>query len=266
MKTLFELRNAHSHGHSHGAGYEEFDNDHDTIHDIGTNYQTFENGSQSNTGAAKSNNSHRSQNKKELATGYNRKIVLRDFFTVLALSFHAVFEGMAIGLEDNSTDIWVLFAAVATHKYVISFCVGLELYNADTPKRLYFAYMLVYALMSAIGIAIGIGVTSAIQDNTNAYNVTVGVLQGLAGGTLLYVCVFEILEREKSKKNVSGLLQLLFVILGFSTLMLVEMFASHEHAPVEEDSAFLNSNNVFNQSDFVPMNKYQAFRDPPIWH
>ena len=38
------------------------------------------------------------------------KSSLRDFFTVLALSFHAVFEGLAIGLEEESKDVWLLFA------------------------------------------------------------------------------------------------------------------------------------------------------------
>ena len=30
-------------------------------------------------------------------------------FTVLALSFHALLEGMAVGLENDSTDIWIMF-------------------------------------------------------------------------------------------------------------------------------------------------------------
>ena len=67
--------------------------------------------------------------------------------------------------------------AIATHKYVISFCVGLELYSVDTPKKLYAAYMLIYALMSSIGIAMGIAITTAVEDNTKMYMVTVGVLQ-----------------------------------------------------------------------------------------
>ena len=68
------------------------------------------------------------------------------------------------------------FIAVATHKYVISFCVGLELYNAGTPKKVYAAYIMVYALMTSIGIAIGILVSNIAADNSS-YLVTVGVLQ-----------------------------------------------------------------------------------------
>ena len=66
--------------------------------------------------------------------------------------------------------------AVATHKYVISFCVGMELYNADTPKKIYAAYMLVYALMTSIGIAIGIVITTVSENDPN-YLLTTGILQ-----------------------------------------------------------------------------------------
>ena len=40
----------------------------------------------------------------------------------------------------------------------------------------------------------------------------------------MYVVVFEILQREKSKEKVPGLVQLVCIILGFSTLMLEEVF------------------------------------------
>ena len=69
-----------------------------------------------------------------------------------------------------------MIKAVASHKYVISFCVGLELHNANTPKKIYATYIVVFALMSSIGIAIGIVITSISEDSPN-YMVTTGVLQ-----------------------------------------------------------------------------------------
>ncbi len=42
---------------------------------------------------------------------------IRDFFTVLALSFHAVFEGLAVGLEDTNTGVWTLFTGMNKKKY-----------------------------------------------------------------------------------------------------------------------------------------------------
>ena len=112
-------------------------------------------------------------------------------------------------------------SAVATHKYVISFCVGLELCNSRTRLLIYSAYMIVFAVFSPIGIVIGILITNHAGTGSTYYMV-VAVLQAMAGGTIIYVVVFEILERERSK-NVSGLAQLCFVLLGFGVLLSVEL-------------------------------------------
>ena len=61
-----------------------------------------------------------------------------------------------------------------------------------------------------------------MEDVRTRYHII--TFQALAGGTILYVAVFEVLQREKSKEKVPGLVQLLCVILGFSALMLVEIF------------------------------------------
>ena len=37
---------------------------------------------------------------------------LRDFLVVLALTFHAVLEGIAVGLEGDVNDVWLLFAGI----------------------------------------------------------------------------------------------------------------------------------------------------------
>ena len=145
--------------------------------------------------------------------------LLRNFLTVMALSIHCVFEGLAIGLEKEAHDVWILFAAVAAHKFVISFCIGLELHQAKTPMVLYVAYIIIFALVTPIGMGIGIAI-STLQVSS-AYYVSVAVLQGIAGGTILYIVVFEVLERERSK-NVSGLAQLLFIVLGFGVISSIE--------------------------------------------
>ena len=81
-------------------------------------YQTFD---QSNGASLRipqsTNDSHADHSHQENGAKVRngRRIALRDFFTVLALSVHAVFEGMAIGLEDHSADIWILFAGTSAH-------------------------------------------------------------------------------------------------------------------------------------------------------
>ena len=63
--------------------------------------------------------------------GLQTKSAIRTFFVVAALSFHSVIEGMTIGLEDESTDVWMSFLAVSLHKFVIAFSVGVELLAAE---------------------------------------------------------------------------------------------------------------------------------------
>ena len=72
--------------------------------------------------------------------------------------------------------------------------------------------------MSNIYVEYKTDVVSMLELNINVSN-----FQAFAGGTILYVCVFEILEREKAKVKVPGLVQLLCVVIGFSTLMMVEI-------------------------------------------
>ena len=47
---------------------------------------------------------------------------------MLAISLHAVFEGIAMGLNLNASVVWYLCFAVAAHKFIISFCVGLQVF------------------------------------------------------------------------------------------------------------------------------------------
>lgn len=139
---------------------------------------------------------------------------LRGLLIVLALSVHELFEGLAVGLEGSAANVWYLFGAVAAHKLVLAFCVGVELIVSRTRPWLAFVYVLTFSVVSPIGIGIGILVSSHVDGGGAAGGDGGGMvsvlLQGLASGTLLYVVFFEILQKDKS-----GLLQLVAVLVGF---------------------------------------------------
>lgn len=75
----------------------------------------------------------------------------RGLLAVLALSFHAVFEGLAVGLENGVTNVWYLFGAIATHKLVIAFCVGIELVSSKTKLTLVLLYVGTFAIVTPLG-------------------------------------------------------------------------------------------------------------------
>lgn len=134
---------------------------------------------------------------------------LRGLLIVMALSVHELFEGLAVGLEDTSATVWYMFGAVAAHKLVLAFCVGVELIVAKTQKWLAFVYVFTFAAVSPIGIGIGI----IISGDSSTTGLISAILQGLASGTLLYVVFFEILQKGRS-----GILQFFAVITGYSLM------------------------------------------------
>ena len=104
---------------------------------------------------------------------------LRDFVTVLALSLHSVFEGLVVGLESTAEGVWTLFGAIAAHKFIVSFCIGLEIFLAkETPTVWYVIYMATFAAMTPLGIVIGTVVSENATDS-DGYVIAVAVLQGM---------------------------------------------------------------------------------------
>lgn len=134
---------------------------------------------------------------------------LRGLLIVMALSVHELFEGLAVGLEDTSATVWYMFGAVAAHKLVLAFCVGVELIVAKTQKWLAFVYVFTFAAVSPLGIGIGI----LISGESSTTGLVSAILQGLASGTLLYVVFFEILQKGRS-----GILQFFAVLTGYSLM------------------------------------------------
>ena len=108
-----------------------------------------------------------------------------------------MFQGLAVGLQERPADVWYLFGAIAAHKLVIAFSVGLELLVAGISKKVMIIYMVFFAFVSPLGVAIGIIVTETSDTQSNAHLLAVTVLQGIAGGTILYITFFEVSNKLK---------------------------------------------------------------------
>ncbi|XP_037940291.1 zinc transporter ZIP1-like [Teleopsis dalmanni] len=147
---------------------------------------------------------------------------LRGLFIVMALSLHELFEGMAIGLAGTASSVWFMFGAVAAHKLVLAFCVGVELIVARTRRGLVIVYLFTFAIVSPIGIGIGIAITNT--DDMTSTNMTAAILNGLACGTLLYVVFFEILSKEHA-----GLLSYLMLLIGFGVMFGLQQLGADDH-------------------------------------
>lgn len=138
---------------------------------------------------------------------------LRAFLLLAALSFHTVFDGLAVGLQTKTSNIWEMFAAICIHKSLVALCLGMQLFLVYKHKPIKaFFWVFVFSLISPIGVGLGMILTSG-HMNMLAEGLVSWVLQAVATGTFIYVTFFEILWEELLEKR--GLLRLCFVVVGF---------------------------------------------------
>lgn len=144
-----------------------------------------------------------------------------------ALSLHSFLEGLAIGVQGTSNQVMLLLLAVSSHKFVVAFCLGVQLCTtANVHYKNHFISITIFSMGSVLGILLGLCMSFQNQSE----DVTIPILQGLAGGTLLYVTVSEVLPREKARwhkkgeNKAAGVIQLLSVACGFIVMTLLNLY------------------------------------------
>ncbi|KAK2869387.1 hypothetical protein Q7C36_001258 [Tachysurus vachellii] len=138
----------------------------------------------------------------------------RSFMLFLSLSLHSVFEGLAIGLQATDTKVLEICIAILIHKSIIVFSLSIKLIQSAVPIMWLIIYILVFSVMSPMGIAIGIGVSEA---QLQMGMLVQAVLEGLAAGTFIYITFLEILPHELNSPE-RQLLKVLFILFGFSLM------------------------------------------------
>lgn len=140
---------------------------------------------------------------------------LRSILLLLALSMHSIFEGLAIGLQDVNSKLMSIFIAVITHKAVMAFSLGLNIAQSELSVKAFLISNLIFSLASPVGLSIGILLTDL--PSSLPQNIANSCLQGISGGTFLYITFFEVLPHELNVPT-NRLWKVLFVILGFSCI------------------------------------------------
>lgn len=149
--------------------------------------------------------------------------ILKCILLVFALSFHSIFDGLAIGLQDDVPSLIQLSFAILVHKLPIAFVVGLDVYSKTNSIKIVTYHMFPFSLMSPIGILIA-SAAFMIDDKI------ISILTALSTGSLIYITFFEILLREKMESKLSGFLQFVSVLIGFLFMGIILQFTgSHHH-------------------------------------
>ena len=122
---------------------------------------------------------------------------LRARLLVILLSIHSLIAGMAIGAETTVAATVAILIAIIAHKGPEGYALGLSLYEAGRERSDLIRTVLLYSLMTPIGIVIGMLLAEILTGE--AQILAEAIFDGLAGGTFLYIATLGILKEEYAK-------------------------------------------------------------------
>lgn len=116
------------------------------------------------------------------------------YAVLVALSVHAILEGLALGAEPALADASVLFVAIFAHKLIAGFALGMSLARSAIAAPLRLGLLAVFASATPVGILLGaapgIGLEGSLRQGFEAS------FMALAAGTFIYVALLDILRDE----------------------------------------------------------------------
>jgi len=146
------------------------------------------------------------------------KFSFTPFVLMMALSVHSLFEGIAVGLADESSEFWEFALAITLHKWAeaMSLCVSMSK-NFKDDTKLVMILIGLFSCATPLGVLIGMKIHGANE----LINI---VFSSLAGGTFLYIAASEVVVEEFSV-NIKKWTKLLFFVGGalFITFLAVYM-------------------------------------------
>jgi zinc transporter 1/2/3 len=146
--------------------------------------------------------------KKRCCEGLN----LTSFVLLIALSTHAFFEGIALGLTKSISPALNIMIGLLIHKTAASISLGISISkNFENDLNKGYLLLISFALATPIGIAIGL----MLQDTSEMVEV---VMSSFAAGTFIYIAASEVIVEEFSLPGRSKWLQMLTFLLGASLI------------------------------------------------
>ncbi|XP_044736849.1 zinc transporter ZIP3-like [Chrysoperla carnea] len=146
---------------------------------------------------------------------------IRGCLVVIALSVHSIFEGLSIGLQKSTGNIWFMFTAISIHASTILYCIGFEMAVEGIKMVTIIINMIILAVVSPLGIVVGLLFTLRSNMDTRSKTIAVCLLEGVSAGTVLYITFFEVLNREKNRRQ-HRISRCICILAGFGVMILLQ--------------------------------------------
>ncbi|RDX66727.1 Zinc transporter 1 [Mucuna pruriens] len=144
---------------------------------------------------------------------------------ILALCFHSVFEGIAVGVSDTKAEAWRNLWTISLHKIFAAIAMGIALLRM-LPKRPFVttvAYSLAFAVSSPIGVGIGIAIDATTEGRTADWMYAISM--GIACGVFIYVAINHLITKgfkpQRSARFDTPLFRFVAVLFGVAVIAVV---------------------------------------------
>jgi len=143
------------------------------------------------------------------------------YMLVVALSFHSVVAGIALGIQDRIGELLVVFVAIVAHKSTEGFALGITLVRQGESRRRSYAFVALLAAMTPLGILAGMTIGGVLQGSAErTFDAT---FLALAAGTFVYIAALDILQDEFLRPG-SRFFKWLFAALGLAVAALLALW------------------------------------------
>lgn len=114
---------------------------------------------------------------------------------ILALCFHSIFEGIAIGVAATTDNTWKALWTVSLHKIFAAVAMGIALLRMmpNRPLLQCVLYAFAFAISTPVGVAIGIIIDSTTEGRTADWIYAFSM--GIATGVFIYVAINHLLAK-----------------------------------------------------------------------
>ncbi|XP_030638240.1 zinc transporter ZIP1 isoform X2 [Chanos chanos] len=140
---------------------------------------------------------------------------VRAFILVFSLSLHSAFEGLEVGLQQDTDHVLEICLALLLHKGILAFSLALKLAQNQLRRTVIVGCLMFFSVMCPLGIGLGLILTEI--KATAQHQVARSTLEGLATGNFVYLTFMDILPHElNSPKN--RILKVALLLTGFAVV------------------------------------------------
>ncbi len=131
------------------------------------------------------------------------------YILALTLTIHALSEGAALGLESAYAETVMLFIAILAHKSTESFGLCMLLLRYALPLPRVMVILLLFSLMTPLGILLGDFITTSSSNQELA-----AIFTAFAAGTFLYISTLHHVHFHHHGDEAQGMVEFVFLTVG----------------------------------------------------